>query len=109
MMFWLIILGGAAVMAVLMCGLVRLTAWSMGRSMTAQHQQLQLLLDTRRPIAGWMGSHHDADTRKTNCLRRLDKMRAYIKQCGSVADEHTRNVLISELESIQNEWQTMDW
>lgn len=100
-MLWAITILGAALLAVLCFGLLRLMLFIAGSSIDRRHRQLQHVLETRRPCPAWTVRKRKP---RDHCLRQLEQMLRYVRQSPLMADETTRQAVTGELESIRDEW-----
>jgi len=53
-------------------------------------------------------ARHQARARRS-CLRRLDRLIAFSQKTSIVADEEAREILVSELMKVDEEWRSRSW
>ena len=111
MALWVVTLGGALALGLLLFGMWRALIWSVQAVVGRRHRQLQHVLETGRPAPGWVRRNRGDDVRRlrARCLRRLDALLAYAERSQLVADEQTRRELIRQLRDLREQWQRTDW
>lgn len=117
---WLFLLGFLAFVAFFTLAAVQGTRRAgriMGTRVHALHQAAESILDTERIPALWLAAPPAAPARRPpwqrrqrrRALRKLGRLRAYMRSTPSIADIETREYILAELERIGEQWRTRDW
>lgn len=117
---WLFLLGFLAFVAFFTLAAVQGTRRAgriMGTRVNALHQAAESILDTERIPALWLAAPPVAPARRPpwqrrqrrRALRKLGRLRAYMRSTPSIADVETREYILAELERIGEQWRTRDW
>lgn len=117
---WLFLLGFLAFVAFFTLAAVQGTRRAgriMGTRVHALHQAAESILATERIPSLWLAAPPAAPPRRRQwqrrqrrrALRKLGRLRAYMRSTPSIADVETREYVLAELERIGEQWRTRDW
>ena len=128
-LLWLfVIVAVMAVMATLFTrGTVKLMGRLAGETIQHVHESAEYIVEHHSVPPAWQaklgkrlkGLQHDsAEPRlrerhraraKRACLRQLDKLIKHFKRTSLVVDEEARDILVSELSRVDEEWRGRSW
>lgn len=119
-MWWTVIVGAILLGSLAAVGL-RLTVSAAARAIERRHRQIEEILRTRRPLAGWVPPQFSAGAAPSStpgtraqrrarrrCVYRLNRLLSYVEHSQMIAADGTKTALQRELEEIRNEWQTAE-
>lgn len=103
----MLILVGAALLAVTLVLCFRLMLAAMTRAVETRHRAMERILDTRRPPEAWTAGI-SPDKAQRRALRRLGRLIAYARHSRLVENEDTRRLLVQQLAEVRKEWSEID-